>query len=41
MAASIEHIVGDALEVMRTLEPASYDLLLTDPPYAMPDSGPV
>ena len=32
----ISHIEGDCLQVMPTLPRKSFDLLLTDPPYAMP-----
>ena len=31
-----ERIDGDCLDVLPTLAPHAYDLLLTDPPYAMP-----
>ena len=34
--SGITHIEGDCLEVMPTLPRKSFDLLLTDPPYAMP-----
>ena len=32
----INHIEGDCIKVMPTLKKGSFDLILTDPPYAMP-----
>lgn len=34
MSAAWQIIEGDALEVMRTFEPATFDAIVTDPPYA-------
>ena len=36
MTQRLTHYEGDCLQIMPTLTPESFDLLLTDPPYAMP-----
>ena len=33
-------LTGDSLEILPTMEPDQFDLLLTDPPYAMPATVP-